>query len=187
MPEHFPFHIDGMDQKLVTEGSEIGKGRRRDGHGGEVLPAVGDDKVGFPPAAAAQIEDQVLFAYFLGQGPQAVFIDFAILKDMGGNDDMTRAMIEPGGGIIGGNPAADLQAPGEGGQGLAGRLFVAGTEHDDVAAVEPVFPVKLGVMGRRQLGGKIGPETGPVGIGQAGADDLFDLSAVQIDAGAKFH
>ena len=54
------------------------------------------------------------------------------------------------------NTAPDLQAARPGSQGLGRRFFVAGAEHDDMAASQIILPVEFCKPGWRGIGGKIG-------------------------------
>ena len=80
--------------------------------------------------------------------------------------------------------AADLQSAGIGCQGAAGRLFIAGAKHDDMAAPEPVAVVKTRIKLCRVITFKIGHQTCAV-ICQAAADDLFHAAFVKVNTGAE--
>ena len=78
--------------------------------------------------------------------------------------------------------AADVEAAGKRGECGAGFGFVAGAEHNDVAAGQLVAPVKFGKPGGGFLGDKIRAQAG---VAKRAADDLLHFAFVQINAGTK--
>ena len=75
---------------------------------------------------------------------QALFVHVTVAKHPGGHYDVRRARVEPALGVIRANAAANVHAAGKCAQCRARRLFIAGAEHDDVAAFEAVAPVEFG-------------------------------------------
>ena len=78
-------------------------------------------------------------------------MELAVAKDVGGDDYLRGTATEPRRCVVGADTAADLQAPGEGGQRLCGGVLVARAEHDDVAAEELVAAIA-----RRKVRGRMG-------------------------------
>lgn len=64
--------------------------------------------------------------------------------------------VQPAGCIGTINTAPDLQTTRPGSQGLGGGIFVAGAEHDDMAASKIILPVEFCKPGWSGIGGKIG-------------------------------
>src|SRR5205814_2004549 len=92
-----------------------------------------------------------------------------------------RAGVQPTARIVGIDAAADLQSSGIGGQGLARRGFVAGSEHNDVASFETVALVKLRIERRGLFGDKIRAQRRRI-VAPGAADDLLHFAFVKIDA-----
>ncbi len=69
---------------------------------------------------------------------------------------MGGATFKPEPGVVTVYAAADLQTARPGGKGLCGSLFIARPKHDNMAAGETILPIHSAVVGRRQVGGKIG-------------------------------
>ncbi len=95
---------------------------------------------------------------------------------------MRGAGLQITGRIVGVNTAAVLQTAGPGRQRRQRLLLIAGPEGNHVTAAQIVLAIEIGVIGRVVVADKIGG--GTLGI-EAAANDLFDLTLVQVDAGAK--
>jgi hypothetical protein len=84
------------------------------------------------------------------------------------------------------DPTPDLQAPRPRRQRSTGRLVVAGPQHDDMPAAQPVLPVELAVVGGRVLRREVGPQPRRVVVGrERAADDLFDGARVEVYTGSE--
>ena len=149
------------------------------------LPAVGHDII-FPvfAAAAGEVQHKPLPAGDVEQLLEPVDPQFSVGENETRHDQLRGARLEPLRRIIAIHAAAELQAARPGRQRALRGLVVAGAELDDMPAGQVVAPVELGVPGGVVLRHEIGPGR-RTGIGQRGADDLFDLSVVQVDAGAE--
>ncbi|MPN25601.1 hypothetical protein SDC9_173013 [bioreactor metagenome] len=103
---------------------------------------------------------------------------------MAGDDQLGGSGFEPLLRVVERDAAADLKAARPGGQRPFRRRVVAGAEFDHMPAVQPVFAVEFGEPGGVAFGHEIGGDR-RVRVRQRGADDLFDQTAMQIDAGAE--
>jgi hypothetical protein len=93
-------------------------------------------------------------------------------------------MIQKTAGILRSNPTANLQTAGVSLKSPYGSLPITGTKLDYVPAFQSVTAIQVGKP-RCILGGcEIGPET-PVIVRQGAADNLFDLTVVEINAGPE--
>ena len=117
---------------------------------------------------------------------QALPAEFAEFKDPGGDDQLLRPLVKPEVGIVGSDAATQLQPAGIGGERGGGRLGIAGTKHDHVAAFQAILPVHPGIEIRPVRRFIVGDRL-PAGIGQGGANNLHHLAVPQINAWAKPH
>ncbi len=91
---------------------------------------------------------------------------------------MRGAGLEPGGRVLRGDAAAELESAGISGEGVAGRLGVPGPELDDVTSAQTV----RGIAGREPRGGPVADEVrfqrlrGRI---ESAADDLFHAAFVK--------
>lgn len=165
-------------------------------------------------AAAAQVDDQLLLVAAQGgeDGVEAGLAEPAAGEEEGRDDDLLsprsptisscpstrkswssglrgRHLVGAGGDPVRGvgvvDAAADLQAAGPLGQGLAGGVGVPGAEHYDVGAAEAVIAVEGGEVGGRVRRDKICLEGARGLVVEGAADDLLDLARVQVYAGAE--
>ena len=186
-PPATPFHVHGVDEKLETKTGQPVQQIQRDRLLGKGLPPVGDHHVVITAFSAAQIQHQPTGPDAISEPGEPVHVDAAVVKNPGGNDNGRSAGVEPVLGIVDGDPAADLHALRPGGQGHFGRHLVSGAKLNDVAAGQAVLAISFGKPCRRPVGGKIGLHGTVIIVIEAAADNLFDLSIVQVDAGPEAH
>ena len=93
---------------------------------------------------------------------------------------MRRTGVEPAARVFRIDPAADLQSAGKGRERRERLRFIARTQHDDVAAGQPVALVKFGKPRGRLLRDKIRAQA--AGIAQRAPDDLLHFAFMQINA-----
>lgn len=75
---------------------------------GEGLPAVGDDMVLVVAKTAAEVEDGVLFSDGCFEVVEFLRVELTVGEKPGGENDFAGAGVEPLGGVLGGDAAADL-------------------------------------------------------------------------------
>jgi hypothetical protein len=109
-PAAEPFHIRGVDQELVTKSGQLIENTGAEDHIGEALPTVSDHHVVCASPAAAQVQNEALFADLSGQSVQSLPVQSVVLKDPRGDDNMGSTRLEPGFGIVQIQAAAYLQA-----------------------------------------------------------------------------
>ena len=80
--------------------------------------------------------------------------------------------------------SAYLHSTGISGQGVPGSPLIARTQHDDVAAAEPVPMIEPGIEFGRMITFEIRHQPAPM-ISQAAADDLLHAAVVKINAGPE--
>ena len=143
------FHVHGVDQKFRAKAGEFLQRFRVHCQFGEFLPAVGDDKIFFAALAAAQVEHELFLADGFDEFVQPRPIHAAFAENPARDDDVRRAGVQPAARILSVDAAADVQSAGKRRQRRARLGFVAGAEHDDVAAGQSVAPVKFRRTTRR--------------------------------------
>jgi hypothetical protein len=105
---------------------------------------------------------------------------------MGGDDEVGSPLIQPEDGVVCGDAAAHLHAPGHALSASRAAISLSGPKHDNVTAAEIIPTIHAGIMGGRKLGGKIGLQGGLI-TGQSRADNLFYSALMQIYAGSEAH
>ena len=103
-------------------------------------------------------------------------MQLAVAEGVGCDDDLRSAAVEPVGGVVCVDAAAQLQTAGKGGERMCCSMFVTGAEHDDVPTVQIIMPVELSEISGWFFGDEICLGNGPVT--QCGTDDLLDLALV---------
>ena len=83
-------------------------------------------------------------------------------------------------------PPPICRPPGNAAKRGAGRVLVAGPEHDDVPASQAVAAVKFGEPGGWDVRRRNSSATRPVVV-ERSADNLLHLAFMQINAGTEHH
>jgi len=136
------------------------------------------------PNPAAEVKNQPVLSDRLDHFRKAVLVEGTLTKNVRSDNDVGCSSVEKGFGIARVNAASKLKSAREGAEGGEGGWFVSRSEHDDMAALELVLPVKLGEVFGRVGRDEVRFEPGFM-IRQRAADDLFHFALVQVDAGSE--
>jgi hypothetical protein len=100
---------------------------------------------------------------------------------------MGSPLVQPPGSIVRRYPATDMHSPGPGPECIASGIFIPGAKHDDMAAGKIVSFVKLCVIRRRRIRGKIRLQEIAAFIPEGRADDLFYPAPMEVDTWSETH
>ena len=107
---------------------------------------------------------------------------FAVAKQPRGNDHVRRPGVDPPGGVVRRDAAADLQAARPGGECLAGGIVIALAKLDHVAAAQVVATVQLRIPSGRFFRDEVGAQGARPGVVDGAPDDLFHPAFMQVNA-----
>ena len=147
-----------------------------------VLPAIGHDEVFVAATSATQVEHEPHLANRFAKLFEPRFIEFAVAKQPRGNDHVRRPGVDPPGGVVGRDAAADLQSARPGGECLAGGIVIALAQLDHVAAAQVVATVQLRIPSGRFFRDEVGAQGARPGVVDGAPDDLFHPAFMQVNA-----
>ena len=130
----FTFHIHCVHEEFGTTGGELAQDGFVQGHFGEGLPTIGHHPIPATAQATGKIQHQPLGADGLGQRGKASLIQSPFVEHPGGDDYVGCPGIEPAGGVVEIDAAADLESTGISGEGFPRFGFIAGAKLDHVPA-----------------------------------------------------
>ena len=179
-----PFDIDAVNEEFVAP---LGQAAQRVGvHAqlGEGLPAIGHDEVlvAAPPATQSRARAAAWPTRLAKLLRADRFIEFAVAKQPRGNDHVRRPGVDPPGGVVGRDAAADLQSARPGGECLAGGIVIALAQLDHVAAAQVVATVQLRIPSGRFFRDEVGAQGARPGVVDGAPDDLFHPAFMQVNA-----
>lgn len=168
---------------------------RRSGGHTHLGPLVGHDVVRrvrggrvLRPLAARQIDDQPFLAHQVTQRLQTREVHLPVPEHKGRDHHVRRAGLQVPHRVVQRDAAANLQTTGERTQRVQRRVLAVGPQHDDVAAVQAVTLVLLGILRRRLAGHEVldGPRACRV-FRQRRPHNLLHHAAMQVDARPELH
>ena len=177
--------IDAVNEEFVAVLGQVAQRVSVDAEIREGLPAIGDDEVVAIAFAATEVDDEPRLSKRLAKLTEPTLIESAVAKEPRGDDDVRCPGIDPFGGVVGRDAAADLQSVRPGGECLASGFVVPLAQLDDVASTKVVAAVQFGEPSGRFFRDEIGAERVGLVVVDGASDDLFHPAVMQVDARPK--